>query len=718
MDRAGIALALRDARKGGVMESRLIGNVLREKYRITELVKKKLWINCYKAEKSDTKEPFFIKEIYEPFIVDIEQRGEYQKKVGSYLENLTSLEYPHIMKIIEHFRELDRNYIVCEYLQGINLNKLAVTWESTEEDIVRVALTVSKSLQYLSELSHPFLLRCLSAENVIVSQERGAILIDLGISALFSPVERSRMIIRPFGVPGYASPEEYGNGRLDVRADIYSFGAMLYFMYTRSVPPESLDILMGNESLVVPSRIRKNINPKIEQLILKCMSLEKKDRYESFLEVEKALREATQKTWSSVHLHPAQRQPARAKSELTVEDIPSLEPFIPKQEWVIDKFRKSEIGLSSPIGLDIGSEYIKLSAIERVRDCTNVTLLARIPTPIGSFSQGALKDPAGLARYIREWLEDRDFYAMPPVRQGFLEKLAASAGLTKKSCVVMVGGQELYVRSFETESRNQSDIKYQARLLLQDGMPFRAEDARIEIVTLEKEKKSQILVFAVSRATVDHMRELVHNLNLGCAAIDFEPFALFRSITLILGKDSLTGSTALLNIGADYSTICLFRRGAVRHCRVLPFGGNTINSAISKSFDISFSKVERLKREHPIIPRDGIRDFSSPISEPLFKLIEPQMKEFIKELKKTLSYFSTVQEDRKLDLLFLTGGGALLKGLDRYIKHHLGISVLVGNALRNMTWSNILEGDIEKLDDDYTHFTVSLGLAGSDSAAR
>lgn|GEM_PF-2241450 len=702
------------------MDSHLLGNTLREKYRIVEPVRKKLWTNYYKAEKTDTKESFFIREIHEPFIVDAEQRSEYQKRVHSFMENLVSLEHPHIIKTLEHFREIDRYYIVCEYLHGISLNKLAVTWESTEEDIVRAALTVCRSLQYLSELHHPVILRCLSAEKIIVSQERGAILVDLGFKALFNPIDKNKVIIRPYGVPGYASPEEYGNGRLDVRADIYSFGALLYFLYTRQIPPESLDILMGNETLALPSRIRKNINPKIEQIILKCLSLDRKDRFESFLMIEKAINEATSKSWSAVHLHQIQRPPVKPRSDLTLEDIPSIEPFIPRQEWVIDKFKKNEIGLSSPVGLDVGSEYIKISALEKRREGTNVTLLARIPTPIGAFSHGVIKEPVDLARYIREWLEDRDFYTMPPARQGqgFLEKLAASAGLARKSCVVMVGGPELYVRSFDTESNNQADIRYQAMLQLRDGVPFRAEDARIEMVTLEKEKKSRILVFAISKTTFDQMRELAHNLNLSCVAVDFEPFALFRSLVMILGNDSLTGSVALLNIGADYSSINFFRKGTIRHCRLLPFGGNTINSIISKSLDISFNRVERLKREYAILPQDGVRDFLSPFTESLFKLIEPQMKDFVKELKKTFNYFSTVQEDKKVELLFITGGGALLKGLDRYIKNQLGTSVIVGNALRNMTWNNILEGDIEKLDDDYTHFTTSLGLAGYEIISR
>ncbi len=700
------------------MDSHLLGTTLHEKYKIMEAARKKLWMHCYKAEKIDTGEPVFIKVICEPFIIDIQQRSDYQGRVKSFLENLISLEHPHIMKILEHFREIDRHCIVCEFLSGMSLDRLALTWESTEEDIVRVALTLCKSLQYISELPHPLVLRCLSAENIIVSQERGAILVDLGINALFIPIDKNKVIIRPHGVPGYASPEEYGNGRLDVRSDIYSFGALLYFLYTRQVPPESLDILMGNETLVVPSKIRRNINPKIEQILLKCLSLDRKDRFPNFLEVEKALKEATEKTWSAAHLHPAQMPPVKPKSELTLEDIPSLEPFIPRQEWVIDKFKKNEVGLSSPVGLDIGSEYIKITALEKLKEGMNVTLLARIPTPTGTFSQGVIKEPQGLARYIREWLEDRDFYTMPPTRQGFLEKLVASAGLTRKNCVLMVGGPELYVRSFETESQNQADIRYQARLQLHDGVPFRAEDARIEIVTLQKEKKSQILVFAVSKATVDHMKELAHLLNLNCVAVEFEPFALFRSIALILGSESVMRTAALLNIGADYSIINFFRKGTIRHCRVLPFGGNTINSTISKSLDISFNKAERLKREYSIFPQDGVRDFASSLSESLFKLIEPHLREFIKELKKTFNYFSTVQEDKKVELLFLTGGGALLKGLDKYVKHQLGTSVIVGNAFRNITWSNILEGDIQKLDDDYTHFTTSLGLAGYENVNR
>jgi type IV pilus assembly protein PilM len=695
------------------MDTLLHGKVIQDRYRITELVAKKGWVNHYRAESVKSKEKVFIKEIHDPSAGAAEEVKERHDHVPhAFFKTLLSLEHDHIMHVIDHLKEKDRHFVIMENLCGTTLFQISLTWGSTEDEILRIARQICDALLYLHHLPNPFIVRCLSADNIIVQDELQAKIIDLGITSFFSPLVKEQVIMRPHGVPGYASPEEYGTGKLDARADIYSFGALLYFLYTRKTPPESIDLLLGNEALAVPSRIRKNINPNVEAIILKALSPGKDDRYNSFMEVEKALREATEKTWSAIHLPHGKRVGEPSASSVSHEDIASLEPFVHGQEWIINKFRKNEIGILTPLGLDIGSEYIKLAALEKSKEGLNVSLLAKVPTPLDHVSAGSIKKPAELSVFLRNWLDDKNFDVVPLSKKGFIEKLVASAGMGRRNCVVLVGGPELYIRGMETEYTNPDEIKYQAQLQMADIMPFRVEDARIETVIAHKEgKKHQVLIFAVSKNLIETIRSVIQSLNMNLLAIDFEPFALFRAIKLMLGNESLTKTLVLLNIGSEYSSLIFYGKGVVRHSRVLNFGGAALSRRLSEAMDISFHKVERLKREHVMLPNDGVKAFPSDFSESLFKIIEPSLRDFAKDLKKTFTYFSRMHNEKKIDLLFLTGGGALLKNLDRFFKQELEISVVLGNVFRNLIWTNIPEGPIQKPDSDFTSFASCLGSA-------
>jgi type IV pilus assembly protein PilM len=695
------------------MDTLAPGRTIHDRYRVTEVLAIKTWVNHYRAEALENKERVFIKEIHDlsrnraP-----EDRERHDGVVHRLSKMLLSLEHPHVMRILDHIKEKDRHYVVLENLSGATLFQTSLTWGSKEDEILKVAKQVCDALLYLHHLASPVTLRCLSADNILVQADLQSKIIDLGITSFFPSPVKDHSIVRPHGVPGFASPEEYGTGKVDARADIYSFGALLYFLYTRITPPESIDLLLGNESLVIPSRIRKTINPKIEGIILKALSLSRNDRYDSLMEVEKALREATEKTWSAIHLHPTQREKEPASPSIPHDELPALEPFMYTQDWIINRFRSSEIGISAPLGIDMGSEYIRLAALEKSKEGHAVSLLARIPTPFDHVASGSIKKPQELATYLKNWLDEKDFHAIPSSKQGFIEKFVASTGSKKRNCVALLGGSELHIRGLETEHTDPQEIKYQAQLQMADILPFRVEDARIDTVVAHKEgKKYQILIFAVAKQHIETLKTVVQALNMNLSAVDFEPFALSRAARLILGNESLTRTVVLLNIGSDYSSLNFYGKGVVRHARILNFGGALLTRKLSEAMDMSFHKVERLKRDFQMLPGEGMKAFPSDFSESLFKIIEPSLKDFARELKKTFTYFSRMQEGGKIELLFITGGGAQLKNLDRFLKHELGLSVVLGNVFRTLHWASTLEGKGQKLEPDSASFASCLGAA-------
>ena len=99
-----------------------------------------------------------------------------------------------------------------------------------------------------------------------------------------------------FGTPAYMSPEQAQGLPVDGRSDLYSCGAVLYKMVTGRTPfrgGSTTDILMRHilEPVVPPSEVQVGVDPRIEQIILRCMAKDRSDRFESARKLRDALRD-------------------------------------------------------------------------------------------------------------------------------------------------------------------------------------------------------------------------------------------------------------------------------------------------------------------------------------------------------------------------------------------------------------------------------------------
>jgi len=90
------------------------------------------------------------------------------------------------------------------------------------------------------------------------------------------------------GTLGYISPEQLHNSKgVDTRADIFSFGAMMYEIYTKKLPFDggtvgSTILKIMTEDPVIPRKIDPTVPENIEKMILKCLQKDPDKRYQKF----------------------------------------------------------------------------------------------------------------------------------------------------------------------------------------------------------------------------------------------------------------------------------------------------------------------------------------------------------------------------------------------------------------------------------------------------
>jgi serine/threonine-protein kinase len=99
-----------------------------------------------------------------------------------------------------------------------------------------------------------------------------------------------------FGTPRYLAPEMvYGTGEIDARADIYCLGGVAYWMLTGQPPftaRSSMEVVIDHVKTKPrpPSHVSELAIPgALDEIVLKCLEKRPEDRFQSALELEKAL---------------------------------------------------------------------------------------------------------------------------------------------------------------------------------------------------------------------------------------------------------------------------------------------------------------------------------------------------------------------------------------------------------------------------------------------
>ena len=197
----------------------------------------------------------------------------------------STLEHPNIVRVYDVSVKGEVKYMVMEYVYGITLKNYLVG----KKGPLSFAEVMSYGIQVLSALSqaHENLIihRDIKPQNIMVLKTGQIKMMDFGIAKLPN-TETVTVTDKAIGTVYYMSPEQARGKKIDVRTDIYSFGAMLYELCTGKTPfngESPCDILVKHitEKPVPPRSINPNIPVGLEQIILCSMSKSPDDRFDS-----------------------------------------------------------------------------------------------------------------------------------------------------------------------------------------------------------------------------------------------------------------------------------------------------------------------------------------------------------------------------------------------------------------------------------------------------
>ena len=211
-----------------------------------------------------------------------EQVERYRHKFRKEAENLSSLDHPHIVKVLDVFDENDTSYYVMEYVEGGSLQQYVKEQGALpEERAVEYICQLASALDYMHgrHLCH----LDLKPGNIMISADRQRVrLIDFGLSKQYDD-QGQQTSSTPVGISeGYAPMEQYeqnGIQNFSPATDIYSLGATFFYLLLGVRPPKASDVL--NDGLpALPGSISLGTRAAIEA----AMQPRRKDRPQSMSE--------------------------------------------------------------------------------------------------------------------------------------------------------------------------------------------------------------------------------------------------------------------------------------------------------------------------------------------------------------------------------------------------------------------------------------------------
>jgi len=226
---------------------------------------------------------------------------------------LATLSHPVLPKAYDWFKYYSgdiRYYLVMEFIDGISIWDLVQQkGMMTPATAIQVIEPVLDAVAYLHNQNPPIIHRDIKPSNILLTRDRKVYLVDFGIAKIVKSGQRTATGAQ--GVtPGFSPPEQYlSSGETDVRSDIYSLGATLYFMLTAKIPPDVTERLQreiaGQPSLEPIRNINRTVSPQIEKAIFKAMALRKEHRFNNVNEFLQGLKGqitiTTQQTAQSIY---------------------------------------------------------------------------------------------------------------------------------------------------------------------------------------------------------------------------------------------------------------------------------------------------------------------------------------------------------------------------------------------------------------------------------
>jgi type IV pilus assembly protein PilM len=356
------------------------------------------------------------------------------------------------------------------------------------------------------------------------------------------------------------------------------------------------------------------------------------------------------------------------------------------KEKLADQFDFLKAKTPPLIGCDISSSSVKMVEIaEAGRNVYRVERYAIEPLPKDTVVDGNIANIEAAGEAIK-----RAHKNLGSRIKNIAMALPAAAVITKK--VILPGNQR------------EEDMEVQVQSEANQYIPFSLDEVNLDFQVLgpaaSGDDEVEVLIAASRKEKIEDRVAAAEAAGLKTIVMDVESYASQCAFELICeGSSGVKESdvTVIVDIGATVTRVSVLHNGQTVYTREQQIGGNQLTQDIARAFDMPPEEAEAAKRVGSL-PENFGPDVLAPFNEKI-----------VLEIQRALQFFFTSTQFNKVDHILLTGGCAMLDGLEEMVAQRTQVHTLVANPFANMALSSKIKP--RQLTMDAPSLMVACGLA-------
>lgn len=330
--------------------------VLDNRYRIIDKIGVGGMADVYRGEDTLLGRPVAIKILHANFANDDEFVSRFKREAQA----AGKLNHPNIVNMYDVGFDQDLHYIIMEYVDGKTLKEyITEKGRLSIDEAVKFTIAIGEGLEHAHAMG---IVHCdIKPHNVIITRTGRVKVTDFGIARAMNSTNTVMYTNSIMGSAHYLSPEQASGKTIDGSTDIYSLGIVLYEMLSGKVPfegetPIAVALKHVREKVIPPTRYNPSIPPLLESVVLKALSKDPKDRFESISDMMSDLRLSQGFTMSKTQRHEPY--------DFATQMIPAVDPDAMDEFSTDDDTTSKEVKKKTMLSkiASIPQKYIVLSA--------------------------------------------------------------------------------------------------------------------------------------------------------------------------------------------------------------------------------------------------------------------------------------------------------------------------------------------------------------------
>lgn len=317
------------------------------------------------------------------------------------------------------------------------------------------------------------------------------------------------------------------------------------------------------------------------------------------------------------------------------------------------------------LSIEITNDSVTIVEVSASKKQTSVHDVVIFDTPEGSFEDGFIRDKDVMGSAIKEQL--------------------SSKGINNKNVIFNLASTKIVNREVVIPAVAEKKVAGIINSNASEYFPVNIEDyviahSVLETVATEEGKNMRVMVVAAPQQMIRTYYDLASVAGLHVQSIDYVGNAMLQ---MIKTQTAANSTTMVVQIGSEATILNIVNGDTLLLQRTVPYGINATVAEVMEEKDVDAATALTMLQTERMITVDFDDD-----------AITGSLRYLINNIGRVMDYYSSRNPDKPIDDVYLTGDGALVRGIDGLFKIQLNVSTKVMDSLYNVTFDEKINKQI------------------------